>query len=95
MLREYKSVRFLKPQVFFSSKQFQDHVGTLEEQLHVIAAQRDANTLNLEKCRERIEGDAAAIYNLQNALEQLQRGKRNYGVHASHLYAINIRSVWF
>ena len=57
-----------------SSKQFQEHVGTLEEQLHAIASQRDANTLELDKTRERLEHDSAAIYNLQNALEQLQRG---------------------
>ena len=49
-------------------------MGTLEEQLHAIAAQRDANTLELEKTKEHLERDSAAIYNLQNALEQLQRG---------------------
>ncbi|XP_066923570.1 putative leucine-rich repeat-containing protein DDB_G0290503 [Clytia hemisphaerica] len=58
-----------------SSKQFQEHVGTLEEQLHTIAAQRDANTFELDKSKHQIERDASAIYNLQNALEQLQREK--------------------
>jgi len=56
------------------SKQFQEHVGTLEEQLHAIASQRDTNTLELEKCKGKIDHDSTAIYNLQNALEQLQRG---------------------
>ena len=60
-----------------SSKQFQEHVGTLEEQLHALASQRDANTLELDKTRERLEHDSAAIYNLQNALEQLQRGNES------------------
>ena len=60
-----------------SSKQFQEHVGTLEEQLHAIAAQRDASTFELDKSKHQMERDASAIYNLQNALEQLQRGNRS------------------
>lgn len=47
---------------------------TLEEQLHVLAAQRDNSSLDLEKFREKTEHDSMAIFNLQSALEQLQKG---------------------
>lgn len=58
-----------------SSKQFQEHVVDLEEQLNVITAQRDNQELDLSKCKERMNSDALAIYNLQSALEQLEKDK--------------------
>ena len=57
------------------SKQFQEHVEDLEEQLHALASQRDSQVLDLGKCKDKIEHDSAAIYNLQSALEQMQKGE--------------------
>lgn len=57
------------------SKQFQEHCIDLEVQLQSISAQRDTGVMELSKCHERMQADASAIYNLQNALEQLEKGK--------------------
>ena len=50
-------------------------MADLEEQLHVLATQRDAAILELSSAREEAEGSAAALSNLQSVLEQFQRGQ--------------------
>jgi septal ring factor EnvC (AmiA/AmiB activator) len=50
-------------------------VADLEEQLHVLATQRDAAILELSSAREEAEGSATALSNLQSVLEQFQRDK--------------------
>uniref|UniRef100_T2MDB5 Thyroid receptor-interacting protein 11 n=1 Tax=Hydra vulgaris TaxID=6087 RepID=T2MDB5_HYDVU len=59
-----------------SSKQFQEHVFSIEEQLHHVSSQRDLNLLDLSKYKQQSEHDKAAIFNLQRALEQLEKEKR-------------------
>ena len=61
--------------LFPFSKQFQEHVFSIEEQLHHVSSQRDLNLLDLSKYKEKIEHDKTAIINLQHALEQLENGK--------------------
>ena len=50
-------------------------MADLEEQLHVLATQRDAAILELSSAREEAEGSATALSNLQSVLEQFQRGQ--------------------
>ena len=57
------------------SKQFQDHVSELEEQLHVLSAQRDSQALEISKYKQQLEHNSLAMINLQSALEQIQKGK--------------------
>ena len=57
------------------SLQREARVGDLEEQLHVLASQRDAAILELSSAREEAQASAAALSNLQSVLEQFQRGQ--------------------
>ena len=47
----------------------------LEEQLHQVSAQRDNLMMEASSYQDRMNEDASSIYNLQNALEQLQKEK--------------------
>ncbi len=47
----------------------------LEEQLHQISVQRDTLMMDVSQCQDKMQEDASSIYNLQNALEQLQKEK--------------------
>ena len=60
--------------VSFPSLQTKARVAALEEQLHVVAGQRDAAILELSSAREEAESSASALHNLQSVLEQFQRG---------------------
>jgi len=58
-----------------SSKQFQDHVENIQEQLHILAAERDTLALEISKYKDNINQSDSSVFNLQNALEQLQKDK--------------------
>ena len=50
-------------------------MSELQEQLHVLSAQRDSQALEISKYKQQLEHNSLAMINLQSALEQLQKGK--------------------
>ena len=50
-------------------------MSELQEQLHVLSAQRDSQALEISKYKQQLEHNSLAMINLQGALEQLQKGK--------------------
>ena len=61
--------------VCLPSLQAREQVAAMEEQLRVMADQRDKAVLQLSTAQEEAESNSAALRNLQTVLEQFQRGQ--------------------
>ena len=59
----------------FVSQQASQQVETLQQQLHVIAEQRDGALLQLANSQEMASQYATSLANLQMVLEQFQHGE--------------------
>ena len=59
----------------FVSQQASQQVETLQQQLHVIAGQRDGALLQLANSQEMASQYATSLANLQMVLEQFQHGE--------------------
>lgn len=68
------------------SQQASLQVESLQEQLNVMARQRDEALLQLHAAQEQVNQYAVSLSNLQMVLEQFQQGKTLSSSSSSHLF---------
>lgn len=61
----------------FNSQQASQQTASLQQQLHLLAGQRDQAYLQVSSLQDQCQQYAVSLNNLQLVLEQFQQGRKN------------------